>query len=132
MENYNNIKSLVDKVLSIESSVRRKKVPKQIQMRELFVKIVNTLQSLESRANIAFNDLHIDLSTFEEPYLELIDALIILNFGKDVYQLISYYVWERVLPDGSILELKDANDNIVPIDTVYDLWTIATKLNPKL
>lgn len=132
MENYNNIKSLVDKVLSIESSVRRKKVPKQIQMRELFVKIVNTLQSLESRANIAFNDLHIDLSSFEEPYLELIDALIILNFGKDVYQLISYYVWERVLPDGSILELKDANDNIVPIDTVYDLWTIATKLNPKL
>ena len=132
MENYNKIKSLVDQVLNIDSSVRRKRVPKQVQVRELFVNIVNTLQSLESRTNIAFNDLNIDLSTFEEPYLELIDALIILNFGKDVYQLISYYVWERVQPDGSILELKDATGNIVPIETVYDLWAIATKLNSKL
>ena len=131
-ESYSNIRKAIDQLLNVKSSVKRKKQTKQVQHRDLFVNIINTLQMMIGRSTLAFTDLKVDLSSYEEPYLEVIEALLLMRFGKESFELIAFYLWERESPDGSINDLLDESDNIVPLENAIDLWNLIIKLNPNL
>jgi len=128
MEEFSNIRQAIDKLLNVRSSVKRKKQNKLAQEKELFVSIVNSLDQLNNRSNLAFTELQLDFSSYEEPYLEIIDALMLLKYGKEACEIISYYLWERVNPDGSINELHDDEDNTVPLETADDLWNLIQQM----
>ena len=61
-------------------------------------------------------------------YLQIIDSLILLHFGKEGYELISFYLYEKINPDGSFNELFDDDGNIVPSTTPEDIWNILVNL----
>ena len=128
MEEFSNIRQAIDKLLNVKTSIKRKKQSKQLQERELFINIINSLENVQTRSSLAFTELRIDLSTYDEPYLDVIDALLLIKYGKEAYELISYYLWERVNPDGSITELHDDNDNVIPLETADDLWNIVQQV----
>jgi hypothetical protein len=129
-ESFDNLRQAIDRLLKTKSSVKRKKHNKQIQNRDLFVNVINSIQMLTSRANILYTDLKLDFSSYDEPFLEIIDTLLLLRYGKEGCDLISYYLWERENPDGTLNELYDENDNIVPLENPIDLWNVLIKLNP--
>ena len=64
--------------------------------------------------------------------MTVIDSLIYMNFGKDSAELISYYLWDRMNPDGSINPIFDEEDKEILIQDPYELWDLLCKLNPKL
>lgn len=128
MEGYNNIRLAVDKILNVKSSVKRKKQAKHIQNKELFVSIINTLEMLQNRSNIVFSELRLDFGTYDETFYEVIDALLLMHYGKDALELISFYIWERLNPDGTTNEVYDEDDNIVPLNNATDLWNVVQKL----
>ena len=76
-------------------------------------------------------DLQLDFAKYDEAFLDVIDALIILHFGKEGAEVISWFLWERVNPDGSFNYLMDELENEVHINTVQDLWELLLRLNPK-
>lgn len=131
-ESYSNIRQAIDQLLSVKSSVKRKKQTKQIQHRELFISIVTTLQLMITRSTLAFSELKVDLSTYEEPYLEVIEGLLLMKFGREAFELIAFYLWERENPDGTINELLDDDGNTVPLETPSDLWNLVVKVSPNL
>lgn len=131
-ESSENIRQAVNKLLSVTSRVKRKRQTKQIQNRELFVSVVTSIQLLASRANIAYADLKLDFSTYDEPFLEIIDALLLAKYGEEACELISFYLWERENSNGTYNEVFDEEDNPIPLDSVIDLWNIITKLNPDI
>jgi len=128
---YTNIKEAVDKLLNIKSTVKRKKQTKQTQDRDMFINIMNTLEMLQTRSNLLFSDLRLDYSSYDESFYEIIESLLYMKFGKDAYEVISFYLWERTNPDGTVNELLDENDNIVPLETAQDLWNVITHLSSK-
>lgn len=128
MSEFNNIKIAVDRLLGIKSTVKRKKQTKQIQSKEIFISVINSLQMLQNRANILYTDLNLDYSTYDEAFLEIIDALLHVKYGKEACEVISFYLWERINPDGSINDIFDENDNLVPLETPEDLWNVVQKL----
>ena len=131
-EPFENIRQAVNKVLNVTSKVKRKKQTKQIQNRELFINIVTSIQLLASRANITYVDLKLDFSTYDEPFLEIIDALLLAKYGEEACELISFYLWERENSNGTYNEIFDENDNPIPLENIIDLWNIVIRLNPDI
>jgi hypothetical protein len=123
-EHANGIKSSIEDILGAGASLRRKKKSEDDNQREKFEKIIRTLEEIEVRGIILGSDLQLDFRSYDEKFYIIIDALLELHFGKEGYELISFYLYERINPDGSVNELMDENDNIVPLNTPADLWEL--------
>ena len=129
MEEFKNIQQAIDELLKVKSNIKRKNKAKQDQARELFVSVINSLQMLNVRASLLYTDLKIDFSSYDESFLEIIDGLLMMKFGKDACEIISFYLWERVNPDGTINPIFDENENEIPLENAIDLWNVVQKLS---
>ena len=130
--NYKNVQSAIDDLLNIKCSVRRKRRSEKNKKKELFMHIMNNMESAIIRSNVAFSDFGVDYSDYDEVYFSTIDALLLLAFGKDSAELILYYVWDRLNPDGTINPIYDENENEIVLKDIHQLWDLLCKLNPKL
>jgi len=129
---FRNVQTAVDGLLNIKSVVRRKKKTEQNKKKEMFTQIINGLEEAVIRSNIAMIDFGLDYSAYDETFLNVIDSLLYMNFGKDASELISYYLWDRVNPDGTINPVFDEDDKEIVLRDAHELWELLCKLNPKL
>ena len=129
---FKNVQTAIDGLLNVKCVVRRRKKTEQNKKKEMFVQIINGLEEAIIRTNIAMIDFGLDYSKYDETFLMVIDALIYMNFGKEASELISYYLWDRVNPDGSINPVLDEDDNEIVMTDPHQLWELLCKLNPKL
>lgn len=125
------IQSAINSILSVKSLIRKKKKKQADKKKELFTAIINSIEQIILRQNLMYMDLQLDFTNYDEAFLDTIDALIILHFGKEGAEVISWFLWERVNPDGTHNYLMDEAGNEVHIDTVQDLWELLLRLNPK-
>jgi hypothetical protein len=77
-----------------------------------------------------YTDLSLDFVNYDEAFLDTIDALIILHFGKEGAEVIGFYLWDRLSPDGKIEPLLDEEDKPIYLETAHDLWNLLLKINP--
>ena len=129
---FRNVQTAVDGLLNIKSVVRRKKKTEQNKKKEMFTQIINGLEEAVIRSNIAMIDFGLDYSAYDETFLNVIDSLLYMNFGKDASELISYYLWDRVNPDGTINPVFDEDDKEIVLRDAHELWELLCKLNPQL
>ena len=125
------IQVAINNILNIKSLIRRKKKTQTDKRKELFISIINSIEQIINRQTLMYADLQLDFATYDEAFLDTIDALIILHFGKEGAEVIGYYLWERLNPDGSINPLLDEDDNVIILENANDLWNLILKLNPK-
>jgi hypothetical protein len=130
-QSLNEIQIAINQILNVKSLVRRKKKTKEAKKKELFISIINSIEAIINRQNLMYAELNLDLAQYDEAFLDTIDALIILNFGKEGAELIAYYLWDRVAPDESIVSLMDEEGKEVILETAQDLWNLLILTNPK-
>lgn len=129
MENeLTEIQAAINSLLNIKSLVRRKKKRQSDKKRELFISILNSISQVTNRQNLMYADLQLDFTKYDESFLEIIDALLLLQFGKQGAEVISWYLWERVNPDGSFNQLEDETGNLFTIETPAQLWELLNAL----
>lgn len=126
------IQLAINSLLNVKSLVRRKKKRQVDKKKELFISILNSIEQLSTRQNLMYVDLQLDFSEYDECFLEIIDALILLHFGKDATEIIGWYLWDRVNPDGSLNYLEDIENNKFTLENVHELWELLVMLNPTL
>jgi hypothetical protein len=126
---YTEIQQAINSMLNVKSLVRRKKKRQSDKKKELFVSIINSIDQISTRQALMYSELQLDFGKYDEAFLEVIDGLILLHFGKEGTELISWYLWERVNPDGSLNSLLDENDNPFTIENVDELWSLLLALN---
>jgi len=125
------IQQAINNILNVKSYVRRKKKSQSEKRRELFISIINSIEQIVTRQNMMYMELQLDFTKYDEPFLDTIDALIVLYFGKEGAELISWYLWERLNPDGTMNPLLDEEGKEVPVNSVAELWSILVAINPK-
>ena len=126
------IQLAINSLLNVKSLVRRKKKKQEDKKKELFISILNSIEQLSNRQNLMYVDLQLDFTEYDERFLEIIDALILLHFGKDATELIGWYLWDRVNPDGSLNYLEDTEGNQFTLENTNELWEVLVTLNPAL
>jgi|688.fasta_scaffold491092_2 hypothetical protein len=125
---YDDIKKAIDALLKINSTVKRKKKAYVDKQKDLFTGIIMALQAVQTRTILTQTELKLDFSSYDEMFLQVIDSLILLHFGKEGYEVISFYLWEKFNPDGSVNDLLDEDENVIPSETIEDIWNILLKI----
>ena len=118
------VKQTLETMIGTDLSLKRKKKSENDLNRELFEKIILALEKVNVRTAIIGAEFDLDLTKYDEEFYTVIDNLISMHFGKEVAEVIFFYIYERLSPDGSVNELMDENNNIVPLNTPADLWEL--------
>ena len=118
------VKQTLETMIGTDLSLKRKKKSEHDLNRELFEKIIIALERANIRTALAGTEFEIDLSKYDETFYEIIDNLMLMQFGKQAAEVIFFYVYERMNPDGSINELRDLNDIPIVLNSPADLWDL--------
>jgi hypothetical protein len=118
------VKQTLETMIGTDLSLKRKKKSEHDLNRELFEKIIIALERANIRTALAGTEFEIDLSKYDETFYEVIDNLMLMQFGKQAAEVIFFYVYERMNPDGSINELRDLNDIPIVLNSPTDLWDL--------
>jgi hypothetical protein len=118
------IKTTLETMIGTDLSLKRKKKNEKDLNRDMFEKIIIALEKVNIRTTIVSNEFDLDLNKYDESFYEVIDNLIMMQFGKQASEVIFFYVYERINPDGSINELMDANNDPVMLNNPTDLWEL--------
>ena len=121
-EDVEGIKQSLENILNADFTVKRKKKTELDIERELFFNIIMSLERLNARSNILASDLDIDLIKYDEVFYNAIDKLLLLKYGKEISEIIFFYVYDRIDEEGNITYLNDTNGNPVILENVNDLW----------
>jgi hypothetical protein len=118
------VKQTLETMIGTDLSLKRKKKSEHDLNRELFEKIIIALERTNIRTALVGTEFNIDLSKYDETFYEVIDNLMLMQFGKQAAEVIFFYVYERMNPDGTINELRDPNDTPIVLNNPSDLWDL--------
>ena len=63
--------------------------------------------------------------------MSIIDNLLHTHYGPQGFALISWYLYERIGPDGTqIGEVLNENEEPIEINSPYELYDLLQKVNP--
>ncbi len=124
------IQAAINQMLGVKSLIRKKKKSKVDKKKELFITVINSIEQIINRQDLMYAELNLDLSNYDESFLDVIDALIFLHFGKEGAELISYYLWDRLDLEGNVSPITDENGEEIVLENAQDLWNLLLKSNP--
>ena len=131
-QHADGIKKSIDEIIGVDTFLKRKKKTEDDQHRERFIKIIQTLEEIEVRGMILGNDLTLDFSSYDEKFYFVIDALFSIAFSKEACELIFFYIYERLNPDGTANEVEDLEGNAIPLSSPEDLWELVKLTQEKV
>jgi len=128
-----NLKQSLDQLLQADTSIKRKNKKIYDQKKELFINLINQFEKAITRSYLMEKDFKVDLSKYEESFYQVIDSLILLAFGKQIYEILSFYFYDRYNPDGTknSLVIQETEEEI-ELNNVEDLWNIVVNINPDI
>jgi len=118
------VKQTLETMIGTDLSLKRKKKSEHDLNKELFEKIIIALERANIRTALVGTELDVDLSKYDETFYEVIDNLMLMQFGKQAAEVIFFYVYERMNPDGTVNELRDVNDNPIILNSPSELWDL--------
>jgi hypothetical protein len=129
----NSLKQSLDQLLQADTSIKRKNKKSYDQKRDLFINVVNQFEYAITKSYLLEKDFKIDMSKYEENFYQIIDSLILLAFGKDIYELLSFYFYERYNPDGSENGLIiDETEEEIFVKNADELWDLIIRVKPDI
>ena len=130
-EHAKGIQQSIESIIGADTVLKRRKKTEEDINRDTFEKIILTLEQANVRSSIIGGDFKLDFTSYDETFYEIIDNLILMQFGKEASEVIFFYVYERISPDGSINELADQDNNVVALNNPTDLWMLVNHIKNK-
>jgi hypothetical protein len=130
-EQTEGIKKSIETIIGSDTILKRKKKTEEDINRELFEKTILTIDQIRTREVLLQTELGLDYSVYNEKFYEVIDTLFHMYFGAEATEIIFFYIYERVNPDGSINDLIDENDVVITLQTPSDLWYLVNHIKNK-
>lgn len=121
------IQNQINSIIGANTKIVRRKKNNEDIKHELFINIITQIELVINRSTLVHSDFKIDLSDYDEMYLQIIDNLIYLSFGTKAADLIIHYCYDRLEMDGSIPYI-DADGNEREISDPEQLWQVVKKL----
>jgi hypothetical protein len=131
-QHADGIKKSIDEIIGVDTFLKRKKKTEDDQTRERFIKVIQALEEIEVRGMILGNDLALDFTSYDEKFYFVIDALFSIAFSKEACELIFFYIYERLNPDGTANDVEDLEGNVIPLSSSEDLWELVKLTQEKV
>jgi hypothetical protein len=130
-EHTQGIKTSIESIIGTDTILKRKKKTEDDISREMFEKAILAMEEIQVRSNLLHTELKLDLYEYDEKFYEVIDRLFTLHFGREAGEVIFFYIYERLNPDGTMNQLLDQDGHPIPLENPTDLWNLANYLKNK-
>ena len=130
-EHTQGIKTSIESIIGSDTVLKRKKKTEDDINKESFEKLIQTIEEVQVRSTLLHAEFKLDLFDYEEKFYEVIDRLFNIHFGREASEIIFFYVYERMNPDGTVNHLADVEGNPIPLESPSDLWALANYLKEK-
>ena len=126
------IKAAFDKTFNVNTKLKRRRRNTAFKKKELFVSTITAYEAQLNKSDELLMGFGIDLNKFEEPFYGIIDNTLRLGYGEKIYELIAFYLYDRISQDGLINPL--VLDMEIPplfLETPDNLYSLIMKLYPE-
>jgi hypothetical protein len=99
--------------------------------KKLFIESIILLREIEDRRDFMEEEIGMDMSIYEEKFLQIIENLFKVHFSKEQFTLIQYYIYQVPTIDNwdGKIDLSDGKDMItVDFETPEQVWNVITSL----
>lgn len=131
-EHNDKVKSTIETLIGASTTLKRRRKTEDDFNKEKFEIIIRTLEEVEVRSTLLEEDFNLGLQKYDDKFYIIIDNLLELYLGKEVMELVDFYLFGRINNDGTANEILDSQGNTVPLNNPSDLWDIIQfiKVNP--
>jgi len=123
-------KQLLNSPILIKKQRRNKAFKKKI----LFISLIDQYETALNKSVRLQSEFGLDLFDYEEPFYGVIDKLMLLMWGTNVYELITFYLYERFNLDGTLNYLvetkEDGSEVEIFLKTPEDLYNYLSQISP--
>jgi len=123
-----NVKVAIDKILGEPTNIKKRKKTENDHKRILFKKIIESIIDAEQKTSMLEEMFMLDLNKFNNIFFEIIENFFEFNFNKEQVKVINFYLYDRYSADGAVLDLTDAEDRVVRLNSSEDLWNVIKSL----
>lgn len=132
-KNKTPLKKALEDLLQANISLELKKNSKSEEKKVLFLTFLNHVENALVKSQLLHEDFKIDMGKYEETFYEIVDSVILLAWGQEVYEIIYWYLYDRKTPDGEETYLIDnRTEEKVYIRNVEELYELLITTNPKI
>ena len=131
-DDIKKIQKSIEDILGTESGLAKKRPTVKDKKRELFNTIITGLAHINGRSLSLKHDYKIDFIEYDDMFFNVIESLTHLCFSKSQKSLIEWWLYDKFLPSGEVLILKDEETGEeIPTETADDLWELIQKYEEK-
>lgn len=127
--------NLLELYLKASPKVTQKRPSKNIMEKELFIETLTLLQEIEDRRDFMEDEMGMDMTTYEEKFIQVIENLFNINYSPEQVAIVQYYIYEYPLEDieGDKIGLRVNGKKSVVVDfkTPEDVWNVVQSLGKK-
>ena len=129
----NNLEEGFSKLFNTSVNIKRQRKDKELRKKTLFISLIKQYEESISNSFKLFEGFGIDLKDYEDNYHQIIDKVILLSWGADVYEVINYYLYDRFAMDGlpnCIIEQVEGVEQEIFISNPEELYNYLVNINP--
>jgi len=134
MVHKKELRKVLNNYLKGNVSIKEKDMAREVLEKKLFIENIILLREIEDRRDFMEEEIGVDMSTYEDKFLQVIENLFKIHFNKEQFALIQYYLYQ--VPtiadwDGKI-DLSDGKEMItVDFQTPEQVWNVISSLKIK-
>jgi len=129
MKKKKQIKKLTD-LIGKGINIQENQKSTKLKEKQFFLDLLSELCQMEAKSQI-ISSSGINVMGYEEGYLKIINALLEKYFGEAKTQIIMWWVFESINPEGEVSALVDENKKEHIINTPQELYKFLKKYDEK-
>jgi hypothetical protein len=130
----NSLHEAFEKLLNSPVLIRKQRRNKAFKKKILFISLIEQYEKALNKSARLQSEFGLDLFEYEEPFYGVIDKLMLLTWGMNVYELVTFYLYERTNLDGTINYLVETKEDGTEIEvflkTPEDLYNYLSQIIP--
>ena len=130
----NSLQEAFEQLLNSPVLIKKQRRNKAFKKKILFISLIEQYEKALNKSARLQSEFGLDLFEYEEPFYGVIDKLMLLTWGMNVYELVTFYLYERLNLDGTLnylVETKEDGSEIeVFLKTPEDLYNYLSQIIP--
>jgi hypothetical protein len=125
------LREVISSYLQTSIRISQRGATQDVMEKKLFIESILLLREIEDRKDFMETELGVDMSVYEEKFLQVIENLFRITYNKEQMDLIQYYLYQIPLVDDydGKIDLSDGKSIItVKFETPEDVYNVVSSL----
>lgn len=131
MVHKKDLRKTLNSYLKASISIKEKDMAREVVEKKLFIENIILLREIEDRRDFMEEEIGVDMSIYEEKFLQIIENLFKIHFSKEQFALIQYYLYQvpTIVDWDGMIDLSDGKEMItVKFETPEEVWNVINSL----